>query len=220
MLRNIGYLRNHLKYIISGTALAVQWLRLHVQCSESGSSPGQGTRSHILQVRVPRDSACHNQDPAHSQNKHILKRKYITSVTMCIFAYPSQSLPSHRPNLWSKNQSTGNWILNVFIFNSNFLKFTPTSSYLLQECLQNEDHAIHMMSGTHWSTLPTQVDLSGTFLTGHAFTQEKSMSPPSTGQYQRRKRTSFCSHLLFPFISWSHSHTPQSALESPSCLIT
>ena len=36
-----------------GTSLVVQWLRLHAPNAEGpGSIPGQGTRSHILQLRV------------------------------------------------------------------------------------------------------------------------------------------------------------------------
>ena len=35
------------------TSLVVQWLRLHTPNAESlGSIPGQGTRSHMLQLRV------------------------------------------------------------------------------------------------------------------------------------------------------------------------
>ena len=35
------------------TSLVVQWLRLHAPNAESlGSIPGQGTRSHMLQLRV------------------------------------------------------------------------------------------------------------------------------------------------------------------------
>ena len=36
-----------------GTSLKVQWLRLHVPNARgSGSIPGQGTRSHILQLGI------------------------------------------------------------------------------------------------------------------------------------------------------------------------
>ena len=38
--------------IVCGTSLVVQWLRLHASNAESlGSIPGQGTRSHMLQLR-------------------------------------------------------------------------------------------------------------------------------------------------------------------------
>ena len=46
-----------------GTSLVVQWLRLHAPSAGGlGSIPGQGTRSHVLQVLV----SCCNQDPAQS----------------------------------------------------------------------------------------------------------------------------------------------------------
>ena len=36
-----------------GASLAVQWLRLHTpNATGPGSFPGQGTRSHMLQLRV------------------------------------------------------------------------------------------------------------------------------------------------------------------------
>ena len=35
-----------------GTSLVVQWLTLCSQCRGLGSIPGQGTRSHILQLKV------------------------------------------------------------------------------------------------------------------------------------------------------------------------
>ena len=39
-----------------GTSLVVQWLRLHAPNARSlGSIPGQGTRSHMPQLRVPRE---------------------------------------------------------------------------------------------------------------------------------------------------------------------
>ena len=39
-----------------GTSLVVQWLRLHAPNAGSlGSIPGQGTRSHMPQLRVPRE---------------------------------------------------------------------------------------------------------------------------------------------------------------------
>ena len=37
----------------AGTSLVVQWLTVHVpNAGDLGSIPGQGTRSHVLQVRV------------------------------------------------------------------------------------------------------------------------------------------------------------------------
>ena len=37
----------------AGTSLVVQWLTVHVpNAGNLGSIPGQGTRSHVLQVRV------------------------------------------------------------------------------------------------------------------------------------------------------------------------
>ena len=40
------------KYPCLRTSLVVQWLRLHTPNAEgSGSIPGQGTRSHMLQLR-------------------------------------------------------------------------------------------------------------------------------------------------------------------------
>ena len=62
-------------YSNQGTSLVVQWLRLHIPSAERpGSIPGQGTRSHMpqLRVRVPqlkiphaatKDLVCHNEDP-------------------------------------------------------------------------------------------------------------------------------------------------------------
>ena len=54
-----------------GTFLVVQWLRLHApNAGGPGSIPGQGTRSLMLQLKIPHtateieDLACHNWDPA------------------------------------------------------------------------------------------------------------------------------------------------------------
>ena len=48
----------------SGTSLVAQWLRLHTSSAGAlGSTPGQGTRSHKLQLRFAcpaTDPACHN----------------------------------------------------------------------------------------------------------------------------------------------------------------
>ena len=42
-----------LKKIIVGASLVVHWLRLHVPSAAGpGSIPGQGTRSHTLQLRI------------------------------------------------------------------------------------------------------------------------------------------------------------------------
>ncbi|TEA24285.1 hypothetical protein DBR06_SOUSAS26710012, partial [Sousa chinensis] len=46
-------------------SLVVQWLRFHVpKAGGPGSIPGQGTRSHVPQLKIPRattkDPACRN----------------------------------------------------------------------------------------------------------------------------------------------------------------
>ena len=43
-----------MKPTLPGTSLVVQWLKLH---SANGGGPGQGTRTHIPQLRVPHASA-------------------------------------------------------------------------------------------------------------------------------------------------------------------
>ena len=44
---------NHEKKMLSGTSLVVQGLRLHISSARGlGSIPGQGTRSHMPQLRV------------------------------------------------------------------------------------------------------------------------------------------------------------------------
>ena len=48
-----GRKSNHLK-ISPGTSLVVQWLRLHASnAGGPGLIPGQGTRSHMLQLKIP-----------------------------------------------------------------------------------------------------------------------------------------------------------------------
>ena len=50
---------------LGGTSLVVQWLRLQApNAGGPGSIPGQGTRSHMPQLRVAetQDSTCHNED--------------------------------------------------------------------------------------------------------------------------------------------------------------
>ena len=43
-----------------GISLVVQWLRLHApDAGNLGLIPGQGTRSHMLQLKDP---VCHNED--------------------------------------------------------------------------------------------------------------------------------------------------------------
>ena len=38
----------------TGTSLVVQWLRLHTpNAGDPGSIPGQGTRSHMPQLKIP-----------------------------------------------------------------------------------------------------------------------------------------------------------------------
>ena len=39
--------------ILGGTSLVVQWLRFHAPNAGPSSIPGQGTRSHMPQLRVP-----------------------------------------------------------------------------------------------------------------------------------------------------------------------
>ena len=44
----------NLKNIDWGTSLVVQWLILHAfKTEDQGSIPGQGTRSHVLQLDIP-----------------------------------------------------------------------------------------------------------------------------------------------------------------------
>ena len=49
-----------------GASLVVQWLRFHAAGRGPGSIPGQGTRSHMPQIRV----CMHNEDPAQPSNEH------------------------------------------------------------------------------------------------------------------------------------------------------
>ena len=56
------------------TSLVIWWLRLHApNARDLGLIPGQGTRSHMLQLRVCRlqlkDPACHSKD----QRFHVLQ---------------------------------------------------------------------------------------------------------------------------------------------------
>ncbi|TEA33728.1 hypothetical protein DBR06_SOUSAS12810084, partial [Sousa chinensis] len=58
-----------LRKSVLGTSPVVQWLSFHApNAGGPGSIPGQGTRSHMPQLRVcmPRqkDHTCHNEDPA------------------------------------------------------------------------------------------------------------------------------------------------------------
>ena len=61
------------KGLSTGTSLAVQWVRLHApNAGGPGSFPGQGTRSHMLQWKIPHATT----KTQHSQiNKKILKKK-------------------------------------------------------------------------------------------------------------------------------------------------
>ena len=73
-LHSGGVGRRHFKSEQIGTSLVVQWLRLCApNAGDPGSIPGQGTRSHMLQLRVcmpqlktpyaeTKDSICHNED--------------------------------------------------------------------------------------------------------------------------------------------------------------
>ena len=58
-----------------GTSLVVHWLRLHApKAGHLGSIPGQGTRSHMMQLKIPHAAT----KSWHSQtDKHFLKRIYI-----------------------------------------------------------------------------------------------------------------------------------------------
>ena len=52
---SVIFFKNHSreKKVTQGTSLVVQWLRLHAPCAGGpGSIPGQGTRFHMLQLRV------------------------------------------------------------------------------------------------------------------------------------------------------------------------
>ena len=76
------------KYSSFGTCLIVQWLRLHPpNAGDPGLLPGQGTRSHMLHLRVymsqlkilhsrAKDPTCWNEDPT-QPNKLI--KKYSSS---------------------------------------------------------------------------------------------------------------------------------------------
>ena len=55
------------KILEDRTSLVIQWLTLHSQFSQPGFDPGQGIRSHLLQLRVcmtqlKKDLTYHNQD--------------------------------------------------------------------------------------------------------------------------------------------------------------
>ena len=55
----------------SGISLVVQWLRLCApNAGGPGSIPGQGTRSHVLQLKIP-----HSATKTWSSQINILKRK-------------------------------------------------------------------------------------------------------------------------------------------------
>jgi len=68
---------------IEGTSLEIQWLKFHVPNARGlGSIPGQGTRSHVLLLKILHVTA----NTRHSQiNKYFLKnreksrKKYINS---------------------------------------------------------------------------------------------------------------------------------------------
>ena len=70
-----------LKKLISGTSLAVQWVRLHApNAGVPGSIFGQGTRSHMLQLKglyaatEIQDPTCRNHDLV-QPNKYLKKRR-------------------------------------------------------------------------------------------------------------------------------------------------
>ena len=63
----------------SGTSLVVQWLRLlTLNAGDPGSTPGQGTRSHMSQWTVQRfqleDPECQNKDLV-QRNKSVFQKK-------------------------------------------------------------------------------------------------------------------------------------------------
>ena len=71
-----------------GSSLVVQWLRLHAPNSGGlGSTPGQGTRSHMPRLKTPcaatktENLVCCNEDPAQPNklNKYFLKKKSVVS---------------------------------------------------------------------------------------------------------------------------------------------
>ena len=70
MIKTLNKLRIKGHYI--GTSLVVQWLRLHTpNAGDPGSIPGQGSRSHMLQLRVCmlqlKDPSGHNEGPVHGK---------------------------------------------------------------------------------------------------------------------------------------------------------
>ena len=76
-----------------GTSLVAQWLRLCApNAGDSGSIPGQGTRSHTLEPMchnrqltiphaTPEDHMCCSQDPSSHINKHFNKQTKMTYVS-------------------------------------------------------------------------------------------------------------------------------------------
>ena len=63
--KKLEFLSTLLKSYIIGTSLVVQWLSLRApNVGGPGSIPGQGTRSRMLQLKVPhaatKGPACHN----------------------------------------------------------------------------------------------------------------------------------------------------------------
>ena len=66
----------------------VQWLRLHAtSAGDPGSTPGQGTRSHMPRLKTPcaatktENLVCCNEDPAQPNklNKYLKKKKSVVS---------------------------------------------------------------------------------------------------------------------------------------------
>ena len=76
-----------------GTSLVVQWLRLHAaNAGGLGLIPGQGTRSHMLQLKNSytatkiKDCACHNQDL-------VQPNKIFKNVIRKMFEKPISQIP-------------------------------------------------------------------------------------------------------------------------------
>ena len=73
MFKLLTFKKKILLKVISGTSLVVQWLRLHApNAGAQGSIPGQGTRSHMPQLKIP----CAATKTWHSQiNKYFKNKK-------------------------------------------------------------------------------------------------------------------------------------------------
>ena len=107
-----------------GTALVVQWLRLHTpNAGWPGSIPGQGTRLHILQLKIPHAATegpthcSEDQRPCMLQLRcstarkiHIYKKKVRSAATLeSSVAFPQKvimlSSKSSPSNLTKRNEN-------------------------------------------------------------------------------------------------------------------